>query len=73
MHSKKSKKILYYLEACGLSHQDLEQYIGDREQVTAILNRQQPLTLDTIRRLNQYLGIPAEILIQPYLLTKTSA
>jgi HTH-type transcriptional regulator/antitoxin HigA len=65
--------ILYYLEACGLSHQDLEQYIGDQEQVTAILNRQQPLTLDTIRRLNQYLRIPAEILIQPYLLAKTSA
>lgn len=65
--------ILYYLEARGLSEQDLVAYIGTREQVTAILNKQQPLTLDNIRRLNQNLGIPAEILIKPYSLMKTSA
>jgi HTH-type transcriptional regulator / antitoxin HigA len=65
--------ILYYLEARGLSHQDLAASIGSPEQVTAILNRQQPLNLDIIRRLNQDLGIPAEILIKPYSLFKTSA
>lgn len=65
--------ILYYLEARGLSHQDLAASIGDREQVTAILNRQQPLNLDAIRRLNQDLGIPAEVLIKPYSLEKASA
>ena len=65
--------ILYYLEARGLSEQDLVAYIGTREQVSAILNKQQPLTLDNIRRLNHNLGIPAEILIKPYALMKTSA
>jgi len=65
--------ILYYLESRGLSARDLEASIGDREQVTAILNRQLALTLDTIRRLNKDLGISAEILIQPYSLAKTSA
>jgi len=65
--------ILYYLEARGLSHQDLAASIGDREQVTAILNKQQPLNLDTIRRLNQDFGIPAEVLIKPYSLSKASA
>ena len=65
--------ILYYLEARGLSYQDLEVSIGSQEQVTAILNRKQPLTLDIIRRLNQDLGIPAEVLIKPYSLEKTSA
>ncbi|NET60942.1 MAG: transcriptional regulator [Symploca sp. SIO2E6] len=65
--------ILYYLETRGLSEQDLVAHIGTREQVTAILNKQQPLTLDIIRRLNQHLGIPAEILIKPYALMKTSA
>ena len=50
----------------------MEAIIGTEEQVTAILNKQQPLTLDIIRRLNQNLGIPAEILIKPYSLTKTS-
>lgn len=64
--------ILYYLEVRGLSERDLVDDIGTREQVTAILNKQQPLTLDIIRRLNQNLGIPAEILIKPYSLMKTS-
>ncbi|MEM9275112.1 MAG: transcriptional regulator [Cyanobacteria bacterium P01_F01_bin.143] len=65
--------ILYYLESRGLSYQALETSIGSREQVTAILDRQKPLTLDMIRRLNQGLGISAEVLIQPYSLEKTSA
>ena len=65
--------ILYYIETRGLSEHDLVDYIGTKEQVTAILNKQQPLTLDNIRRLNQNLGISAEILIKPYSLMKTSA
>lgn len=65
--------IEYYLEARGLSHQDLAASIGEIEQVTAILNRQQPLNLDIIRRLNQDFGIPAEVLIKPYSLEKASA
>ncbi|MGL6339552.1 MAG: helix-turn-helix domain-containing protein [Waterburya sp.] len=65
--------IFYYLETRGLSERNLEVSIGSQEQVTAILNKQQPLTLDIIRRLNQELGIPAEILIKPYSLEKTSA
>ena len=63
--------IFYYLEARGLSDRDLEPSIGSQEQVWAILNKQQPLTLEIIRRLNQDLGIPAEVLIQPYSLEKT--
>jgi HTH-type transcriptional regulator / antitoxin HigA len=65
--------ILYYLESRGLSEQDLIISIGSQQEITAILNRQKPLTLDTIRRLNQDFKIPAEILIQPYALEKTSA
>lgn len=65
--------ILYYLEARGLSDRDLAASMGDTEQVTAILNRQQPLNLDIIRRLNQDFGIPAEVLIKPYSLEKASA
>ena len=65
--------IKYYLEARGLSDRDLAASIGDSQQATAILNRQQPLNLDIIRRLNQDFGIPAEVLIQPYSLEKASA
>lgn len=65
--------ILYYLETRGLSKKDLKTIIGNEEQVKAILNKQQPLTLEIIRRLNQSLGIPAEILIQPYSLVDNYA
>ncbi len=58
--------IFYHLAARGLSTRCLEFSIGSQEEVTAILNRQKPLTLDIIRRLNRNLGISAEILIQPY-------
>ena len=34
--------------------------------VAAVLNRQRPLTLAMIRRLHRGLGIPADVLIQPY-------
>ncbi|BAY93560.1 MULTISPECIES: helix-turn-helix domain-containing protein [unclassified Tolypothrix] len=65
--------ILYYLESRGLSEHDLERVIGTQVQVAEILNRQQPLTLDMIRLLHQQLGIPAEVLIQPYPLMEKSA
>lgn len=65
--------ILYYLESRGLSEQDLAVSIGSQQEAIAILNRHKPLTLDTIRRLNQDFNIPAEILIQPYSVEKTSA
>ena len=58
--------IEYYLESRGLSRSDLEPYIGSRARVSEILNRRRPLTLRMIRNLEAGLGIPAEILIQPY-------
>ena len=58
--------IQYYLEARGLSARDLVTSIGSIEQVNAILDRQKPLSLDVIRRLHKNLGIPAEVLIEPY-------
>jgi HTH-type transcriptional regulator/antitoxin HigA len=39
--------------------------IGSRARVAEILNRKRSLSIDMIRRLNERLGIPAEILIQP--------
>ena len=58
--------IYYYLESRGLTRRDLEPFIGTRARVSEILNRKRPLTLEMIRRLHTGLGIPAEILIQPY-------
>jgi HTH-type transcriptional regulator/antitoxin HigA len=58
--------ILYYLESRGLTRRDLERYLGSRARVSEILNRKRPLSLEMIRRLHDGLGMPAEVLIQPY-------
>jgi HTH-type transcriptional regulator / antitoxin HigA len=65
--------IEYYLESRGLTRRDLEQYIGSRARVYEILNRKRQLTVDMIRRLHAGLGIPAEVLIQPYQLRSEAA
>ena len=54
----------------GLSNKDLCPYIGSSGYVCDILHRKKPLSLRMIRNLHQGLGIPAEILIQPYPLQK---
>jgi HTH-type transcriptional regulator/antitoxin HigA len=58
--------ILYYMESRGLSRRDLEPYIGSCARVSEVLNRKRPLTIRMIRKLHTGLGIPADVLIQPY-------
>lgn len=58
--------ILYHLESRGLSRDDLEEYLGSREDVDEVLSRKRPLSIDVIRRLRSGLGISADVLIQPY-------
>ncbi|MCP4662977.1 MAG: transcriptional regulator, partial [bacterium] len=57
--------ILYHMESRGLTEEDLEPCLGER-QVTAVLERHVPLSLEMIRRVRESLDIPADILIQPY-------
>jgi len=65
--------ILYYVEIRGLTRRDLERYIGSRARVSEVLNRKRPLTMEMIRNLHKGLGIPAEVLIQPYRTFKDAA
>ncbi len=65
--------IHHYMDVRGWSDRDLEFCLGGKVAVSEILSRKQPLTLEIIRKLNQELKIPAEILIQPYGLTQISA
>jgi len=58
--------LYYYMETRELSRIDLEEYIGSRARVSEILNRKRSLTLSMIQRLYEGLGIPAEVLVQPY-------
>lgn len=58
--------ILYHLESHGLSRDDLEEYLGSREEVEEVLSRKRPRSIDVIRRLHSGLRISADVLIQPY-------
>ena len=58
----------YYLESRGLTYKALEPYIGPSNRVSEIMNRRRRLTLAMVRRLEAGTGIPASILIQPYVL-----
>ena len=64
--------IKYYMESRGLSRGDLEPYIGSRARVAEVMNRRRPLSLGMIRRLHTGLGIPAEVLVQPYAVVKAA-
>lgn len=57
--------IRFRMEQQGLTRKDLEPFIGSRARVAEVMNRKRGLSIDMIRRLNQGLGISAEILIRP--------
>jgi HTH-type transcriptional regulator / antitoxin HigA len=65
--------LVYWMETRDLTRRDLEPLLGSRARVAEILNRRRTLTLEMIRRLHSALGIPAEILIQPYNTSKAAA
>jgi len=65
--------LLYWMESRDLTRRDLEPLLGSRARVAEILNRRRTLTLEMIRRLHTALGIPADILIQPYITDKAAA
>ena len=64
--------LLHVMDARGLTRKDLELFIGSRTRVAEVLNRVRPLSLEMIRRLSTGLGIPAEVLIQPYAVTQAA-
>ena len=58
--------INFRMEQMGLKQKDLVEYIGFKSRVSEIMNKKRKLTLEMIRKLNQNLRIPTEILIQEY-------
>ena len=65
--------LIYHMESRGLTRRDLETYLGSRARVAEVLNRKRPLSLEMIRKLHKGLGIPAEVLIRPYVVKKPAA
>ena len=58
--------IKFRMEQQGLSRKDLERYLGSRARVSEVLNRRRHPSVEMIRRLHRGLGIPAEVLLEPY-------
>jgi HTH-type transcriptional regulator / antitoxin HigA len=65
--------IKFRLEQRGTDQKTLIGVIGNRTRVYEVLRRDRPLSLSMIRRLNQMLNIPAEVLIRPVRRRKRSA
>ena len=72
-HPNPIDAIRYYMESRGLTRSDMEPFIGSRGRVSEVLNRKRALTMEMIRNLHKGLGIPAEVLIQPYRIVKEAA
>jgi HTH-type transcriptional regulator/antitoxin HigA len=58
--------IVFMMEQKGMTRRDLEPAIGSRGRVSEVLNRKRPLTLPMVRALSALLGIPTDVLVQPY-------
>ena len=58
--------IKFRMEQLGLKQNDLVEAIGFKSRVSEILNKKRKLTLEMIRKLNEYLSIPTNVLVQKY-------
>jgi HTH-type transcriptional regulator/antitoxin HigA len=58
--------IRFRLEQMGMSEAELSQILGYRSRKSEILSGKRKLSLAMIRKLNEILHIPAEVLIQAY-------
>ena len=65
--------VRYFMDSRGLTRKDLEPYIGNRARVSEVLNRKRPLTLRMIQRLHNTLGVPADMLLKPYQVSRLRA
>jgi len=58
--------IKFRLEQMNMSEAELGDILGTRSRKSEIFSGKRKLSLSMIRRLNEVLHIPAEVLIQPY-------
>lgn len=58
--------ILFRLDQLGMQKSELNKILGSRSRTSEILSGKRKLSLAMIRKLNEKLNIPAEILIKDY-------
>ncbi len=63
---KPLEAIKFRLEQKGMTENELSEILGHRSRKSEILSGKRKLSLAMIRKLNEVLDIPAEVLIQAY-------
>src|SRR6202047_3896104 len=58
----------YAIEELGHSQAELADILGSRSRASEVLARRRPLTLEMIQKITVSWNIPADLLVQPYLL-----
>jgi HTH-type transcriptional regulator / antitoxin HigA len=58
--------IKFVMDQNDLKQSDLIGILGDKTNVSKVLNRKRPLTLEMIRKFSKTFHIPADLLIQEY-------
>lgn len=58
--------IKFVMEQKDLKQSDLIGILGDKTNVSKVINRKRPLTLEMIRRFSKTFHIPADLLIKEY-------
>jgi HTH-type transcriptional regulator / antitoxin HigA len=59
------------MENSGRTRKDFEKLVGSSGRASEILNRRRHLTLAMIWKLVRYWGMPAEVLVAPYSLSRS--
>lgn len=58
--------IKFRMEQMGMKPKDLAKVVGYKSRVSEILNKKRKLSLSMIRKINETLLIPTEVLVQEY-------
>ena len=58
--------IQFRMEQMGITQTDLSQMMRSKSKASEILGRRRPLSLNMIRTFHSGLGIPTDVLIQPF-------
>ena len=58
--------IKFMMEQSQMNLTDLAELLGNKGNVSKVLNKKRKLSLEMIRNISQYLHIPADILIKDY-------
>jgi len=58
--------IKFMMEQSSMNQKDLAEILGNKGNISKVLNRKRKLTIEMIRKLSKCLHIPADILIKDY-------